>query len=121
MADLLVRRTVLIVPEVIDYEVRRELIRLRKTKALARLAEFNGKLPGRFLPITTAAMRRAAILWADVRQRGLPTADLKQLDVDVIMAAQVLTSGLPSADTIVATMNVSHLSRLVHAEEWSAI
>ncbi len=121
LANHLVRRAVVVVPEVIDFEVRRELTRLRKTRALARLDEFNSALPGRYLPINTAAMRRAATLWADVRRRGLPTVDPKELDVDVILAAQVLTAGLPQGETVVATGNVVHLSRYVSARHWSDI
>ena len=64
-----------IVPEVADYEVRRELIR---TSATARLARLDGVAlkPGvTFQPITTPAVRLAAQLWADLRRTGRPTAD----------------------------------------------
>src|SRR5215469_2233113 len=62
------------VPEISDYEVRRELLRLNKNgshqKALDRLDQFNSAVPGRYLPITTAVMRHAAQLWADARKQG---------------------------------------------------
>jgi predicted nucleic acid-binding protein len=59
-------------------------------------------------------MRRAAELWADVRRRGQPTADPRSLDADVILSAQAEGVG-----GIVATENVSHLSRFVDAREWA--
>ncbi len=110
-----------IVPEVADYELRRELIRIRAVGGLRRLDRFIQGAPNRYLPLTTPAMRRAAHLWADVRSRGMPTADPKELDGDAILAAQVLTSGLAGPDTIVATTNVSHLSRFLPAQLWSSI
>ena len=111
----------LIVPEVADYELRRELVRARKPIGLRQLDRFITADPERYLPITTAAMRRGAELWADVRNRGRPTADPNELDGDAILAGQVLTSSLAGRNTLVATMNVSHLARFLRAELWSSI
>ena len=110
-----------IVPEVADYALRRELTRIQATSGLRRLDLFIAGQPGRYLPIATDAMRYAAILWAQVRNQGLPTADPKELDGDAILAAQVLTSTLTGPDMVVATMNASHLSRFLRAELWSKI
>jgi hypothetical protein len=107
-----------VVPEIADYEVRRELIRLGKTAAVARLDAFNAASPGRYLPLATEAMRRAAELWAQARQQGAPTADPKELDADVILAAQVLTLGMPPSEVVVATSNVGHISRFTPADLW---
>ena len=107
------------VPEIADYEIRRELIRARKTSGLARLNDFNVHLPGRYLPITTAVMNRAAELWAQSRTRGMPTADPKELDADVILAAQAL--GLKATKVVVATVNVGHLAHFVAADVWQTI
>ena len=60
-----------LVPEISDYEVRRELIRARRTAGIARLDAFIGQVE--FLPIDTAAMRQAAAFWAEARQQGRPT------------------------------------------------
>lgn len=108
-----------LVPEIADYEVRRELLRLGFAPALARLDAFNAALPDRYLPLNTAAIRRAAELWADVRRRGLPTADPKELDGDVIIAAQVMNSGLPLHDVAIATSNPVHLGRFIDADLWT--
>ena len=52
-------------------------------------------------------MRRAAVLWAKARQRGRPTAGDKNIDADVILAAQAESLGGP--DTVIATTNLRHL------------
>lgn len=61
-------------------------------------------------------MLKAAELWADARKRGKPTADPKELDGDVILAAQAL-----QANAVVATENVGHLSLFVEARHWKDI
>jgi predicted nucleic acid-binding protein len=107
-----------VVPEIVDYELRRELLRLGKTTALADLDAFESQGPGRYVPLTTPDLRRAAELWADVRQRGIPTAGPQELDVDVILAAQALNLGIALPDFAVATSNTAHLSRFVSADDW---
>jgi len=54
-----------IIPEIADYEVRRELLRANKTKGMARLDELAKLIE--YFPITTAAMRQAAKLWAEAQ------------------------------------------------------
>lgn len=103
-----------VVPEIADYEVRRELIRARRNAGLRRLDAFIGQVE--FLPIKTVAMRRAAAFWAEARQQGRPTAPDLALDGDVILAAQAAT--LDRRDVVVATTNPKHLSRFVVAELW---
>jgi predicted nucleic acid-binding protein len=111
----------ILVPEVADYELRRELVRAGKRAGLARLDAFNTAREGRYLPITTTAMRLAAELWAQVRNAGLPTADAHALDVDVILAAQALSAGIPATDLLVASVNVRHIARFVASDVWSRI
>jgi hypothetical protein len=48
-------------------------------------------------------------------------ADPHALDIDVILAAQVLNAGLPISDFVVATSNVKHLSEFVPSKEWNGI
>lgn len=109
------------VPEIVDYELRRELIRSGNTRAIAQMDAFYANSADRYLALTTSALRRAAQLWADIRNAGLPTAHDHDLDVDVILAAQALETGAPATDLVVATSNVRHLSRLVPAAEWHNI
>ena len=105
-----------IVPEVTDYETRRELLRLNKTRSLIALDRLGQQLD--HLPLTTAAMRKAAELWATARQQGRPTAAAHELDADAILAAQALTLGTP---VVIASANVQHLSRLAPAADWLTI
>ena len=72
----------MILPEITDYEVRRELLRINNVNGLTRLDRLAQNLE--YLPLTTAAMRKAAELWADARRLGLPTADPEELEGDVI-------------------------------------
>ena len=109
----------LYVPEVIDYELRRELLRAGKVNSVRELDRLKSTFS--FLPITSPAMLLAAGLWATSRQGGLPTGDPKKLDIDVILAAQALTLGVPTGDLIVATSNVGHISRFVSADLWSNV
>ncbi len=101
-----------------DYEVRRELRLYGKTRGLRNLDALAA--PGRYLPLTTEAMRQAADFLADLRRIGLPTADRLALDADVILCAQAAALdpaafGLPGASVVIATGNVGHLVRLADA------
>ncbi len=104
-------------PEITDYEVRRELLRLRATARLTRLDAVH--LVTEYLPISTDAMRRAAELWAVARQTGQPTAGDDTIDADMILVGQA--QSLRVADAVIATTNVRHLARFFPAEVWSAI
>ena len=114
MESLIMSGAQVFVPEIADYEVRRELLRAGKTQGVARLDILKNAVG--YLPITTTVMLKAAELWAEARRSGLPTADPKALDCDVILAAQALEEG-----GVVATENVGHLSRFVNAENWRNI
>jgi predicted nucleic acid-binding protein len=105
------------VPEIADYEVRRELLRAEKVRGLARLDALAMRLE--YLPLTTAAIRQAALFWARARQQGQPTASDEALDGDMILAAQAMTLGI--ADVVIATTNVGHLSRFAPAALWQSI
>lgn len=110
-----------IIPEIIDYEVRRELLRIGATASLRRLDILKTRLA--YEPLSTACMLRAAEFWAIVRRRGLPTAPPEAIDVDCILAAQAATAARPGDSTVIATTNVAHLIRFpgVVAELWEAI
>jgi predicted nucleic acid-binding protein len=105
------------IPEVVDYEVRREMLRLGRKKNLTRLDRM--EIQFEYWPLTTAAMRQAAEFWAQARRRGQPTASDSSLDADVILAAQVVVSS--ERDFVVATSNVTHIARFVTAELWQNI
>ena len=108
------------IPEVCDYEIRREYIRRGSSKALQHLQELQDQVVT-YIPISTLMMRKAADMWAQSRNMGKPTADLKELDVDVILCAQALLSTENGDELIVATTNVGHLSNYVTASRWREI
>jgi predicted nucleic acid-binding protein len=110
-----------IVPAIVYYELKRELLRAKKNFGIARLDAFLSATPGRYLPLSDEALRLAAELWAKAREEGQPTADPKALDIDVILAAQALSFGPAPADVIVATTNARHLSLFVPAKRWEDI
>ena len=121
--DLRDAKRIVVVPEIIRYEVRRELIRMKATSALARLDDLAARLA--YLPLTPLAIDRAADLWASVRRAGRPTGPDEALDVDAILAAQSLTMTMAGEgdEVVVATSNVRHLGRFpgVDAREWETI
>jgi predicted nucleic acid-binding protein len=121
IVDCLKAGAKIMVPAIANYEARRELLRARKTAGVARLDAFIRAEADRYLPLLDADLLRAADLWAHTRQQGLPTADAKALDIDVILAAQALSLNLTPARFVVATTNIRHLSRFVPAELWENI
>ncbi len=113
------RGTRVVVPEIADYEVRRELIRAGKTEGLARLDTIGRRL--QYIPLTTQTMRRAAELWAESRNRGRPSTHGEAIDADVILAAQAQELASEGREIIVATTNVKHLAPFVDARLWQDI
>lgn len=114
---LLARGARIILPEIADYEVRRELWRANKMKGIERLDELGQLLE--YLPLTTAAMRQAARLWARARQQGQPTAGDKTIDGDMILVGQAVA--LEISDLVIATTNVGHLARYARADLWQNV
>ena len=108
------------VPAVVYYEVLRELELRQAHSQIARFKKFSLH-PARFIALLSVHLETAAQLWAQSRRAGKPTSDPKELDVDVILAAQALNLNLATSDFIIATTNPGHLSRFVPAELWSKI
>lgn len=121
LRDLLTAGATVMAPEISDYEVRRELIRAGRAKGVARLDRLAAEIG--YLPISTEAMKQAAIFWAEARNQGQPTASDGSLDADVILAAQakMLSNEENTKEVVVATTNVGHLSRFVKAAHWRDI
>jgi predicted nucleic acid-binding protein len=125
MLGLLARGVNIVSSEICDYEVRRNLILeanlSKKVDNLGNLDELDELIT--FLPITKAALRTAAQLWAEARLNGMPTADNLTLDADVIICAQwrLISGQYPGQLCIIATTNIKHISRFAIAEEWQNI
>jgi predicted nucleic acid-binding protein len=105
--------------EIVDYELRRELIRAGKIRGIQQLDQLKMTIP--YFPITTEVMLKAAELWAEARNQGYPTASPDALDGDVILAAQAMILRSQGYDTVIATTNVGHLSRFTIAKTWQEI
>ena len=103
-----------IVPEIADYEVRRNLLLEGLMTSVMRLDSLKERLT--YLPLNTPTMLRAGEFWASARKQGCATADPKELDGDVILAAEAESVG-----AVVATENVGHLSLFVDARGWREI
>ena len=56
LAKQIAAGTRILVPEIADFEVRRELVRLGHANAVARLDAFNDSAADRYLPLTTGAI-----------------------------------------------------------------
>lgn len=108
-----------VIPAVIDYEIRRELLRAGKARGVARLdmvAANQGTLP-----VTDRVWNRAAELWAEARKAGKQTAGDAALDIDMILAATALVAAEDGSSVVVVTGNPGHLGRFVDARDWRAI
>ena len=107
------------IPEIADYEVRRELLRAGKDRGLGRLNALKGMLG--YAPITTSVMLKAAEFWATARQVGRPSANDASLDADMILAAQAGALVAEGTETVIATTNVRHLALFAPARIWREI
>jgi predicted nucleic acid-binding protein len=87
---LLARSIYVITSDICEYEVRRSLILASfmnpTVKGIENLDELQQVID--FLPLTKSVMREASLLWAKARSLTLPTADNKNIDADIIIAAQ---------------------------------
>jgi len=104
--------TEICLPEISDYEVRRGYLHKDLHVRLERLDQL--KRITTYLPINTAIMKQAAHFWAQSKKRGHPTADPKELDADVILAAQAT-----EVDGIVITDNIGHIGQFIEAKRWT--
>jgi hypothetical protein len=111
----------IVTPAIIYYEVLRELERLNAAVQVRRLRTFCHTVPDRYISLTDSNLEHAAKLWASIRNTGFSTASNEALDIDVILAAQVLDMNLNRNEYVVATSNVRHLARFVPADLWTNI
>jgi hypothetical protein len=108
------------VPAIADYELRRELIRIRSAASIALLNKLI-RSTGGLVPINSQVMRKAAELWAQSRWDGVQTGDDTAIDGDMILCAQVLLFAKKGHTVQVATTNVKHLESYVDAKKWTDI
>ncbi|NEP91225.1 MAG: type II toxin-antitoxin system VapC family toxin [Okeania sp. SIO2C2] len=120
--ELLAKSRYVVTSQISDYEVRRELIRI-KSEGLEILDSLKDVVD--FLPLTTEVMNKAAEFWAKARQNNIPTTDNKNIDADMIISAQwnILCQEAPGRGIYVATTNIKHLKIFVeeYAQNWRDI
>lgn len=116
LAKLVSKGVNIVIPEIADYEVRRELLRAGKDRGLGRLEALKGMLE--YAPITTPVMLKAAQFWATARRLGRQSADDASLDADMILAAQAATLDREGDEAVIATTNVRHLALFASARVW---
>ena len=104
----------MLLSEVADYELRRELLRIDSRRSLDRLDELMREI--RYIPVTTATWRAAARLWALQRKAGRVTAAEGGLDGDVLIAAQALAE-----DAVIVTPNTRHFDSMVRTVTWQEV
>jgi hypothetical protein len=119
MENQLNQGTRVMIPEIADYELRRELIRAGKIKGIAKLNGLKRSLG--YARINTWTMLRAAEYWAQSRRLGKPTSSDAALDADVILAAQAAFLEHKGHTVIVASNNIKHLETFVDARDWRDI
>lgn len=103
------KKIALRVAEIIEYELRRNFILENLTKSERNLYKY--RQTQRIVPITSSMMLEAAAIWAELRARGLSTANEKSIDIDVILAAQALSLKVNFERVIIVTTNPKHIYR----------
>ncbi len=119
LANLAYNGVEIVIPEIADYEVRRELLRASKERGIGRLDALKGMLG--YAPITTPVMLKAAEFWATARKMGRQSASDASLDADMILAAQAGALVRAGDETVIATTNVRHLALFAPARIWREI
>ncbi|WP_239121599.1 MULTISPECIES: hypothetical protein [Spirulina sp. CCY15215] len=88
---------------------------IKKLEAIANFIDF--------LEVDRAVVELAAEFWAEARLQGQPTANEKNIDIDMIIAAhwRLLSESFPGRYVVISTTNVKHLRLFAEAEEWQNI
>lgn len=97
------------VAEITDYELRRNLMLEGLEKSIGNLNKF--KQTKRFVPLTSEALLKACEIWAWLHSNGNATSHIKNIDADVILAAQALSQKKDFDQVIILTENLNHIPR----------
>ena len=108
---------------IVDFEVRRELLRLGATAKLRALDEFKARLD--VVDVGERAFLRPAEFWATA-QGGKAAATPEALDAEAIIAGIAAEIGGAWDEVIVATINIGHFGHFgrfagIDARPWVAI
>ena len=108
-----------VIPEIADYEVRRELLRAGKPNGLGRLDALKNILD--YAPITTTVMLKVAEYWAMARNMGRQSASDASLDADMILSGLTWALARNGGEIMIATTNVRHLELFTPARIWQEV
>lgn len=96
-----------ILPEICDYELRREFVLNGRSKEIERLEQLGRRY--NYMAIRTEHMREACAVWADCRKNAFPFTSDESLDADCILIAQALDH--ERGEAVVLTSNAKHIGR----------
>jgi predicted nucleic acid-binding protein len=117
--DLLAKGVEVKVPEVADYELRRQLklnkLLTQNTKGLERLDAVIRALG--LVTLTSRAIDMATDLWAAVRKKQGKSDE--GIDADVLIAAQAILEAEHGDSVKVATTNKKHFDGIVPFLDWT--
>jgi predicted nucleic acid-binding protein len=115
------KRIAIRVPEIIDYELRREIVLQcligtnDSYKSLHKLNKY--RQTKRFISINpSVTLTDACEIWAKLREKGQGTSDNKNIDVDVILAAQAISMKNDFDEVIIVTGNLSDIQRFCYLD-----
>ena len=97
------------VAEITEYELRRELLRSQRYKSENRLNKYY--LTQRIIPINRLSLLKASEIWAEMRNRGMPTASKERIDIDTIMVAQAVSLKQDFEEIIILTSDPEDIFR----------
>ncbi|MBE9142638.1 PIN domain-containing protein [Planktothrix mougeotii] len=122
---LLARGVYFVSSELCFYEIKRSLVLSIKTGATDEgLKKLNAlRTVVDFLDVDQTVVELAAEVWAQARLLGTPTADEKNIDIDMMIVAhwRLLTEEFPGRSVVISTTNVKHLGLFSNAEKWQDI
>ncbi|MBD1912873.1 MULTISPECIES: nucleic acid-binding protein [unclassified Leptolyngbya] len=100
------------IPEICDYECRREYFQNRSIVSIQRLDKLTQRTDRLvYWRLTTGIVHKAAQLWGEARNKGIVLADKKSLDGDVLLIATAINIVEETEEkVIIATTDESDLS-----------
>ncbi len=119
--NLLSRGAYVTVPDICDYEIRRELIRINSFESLDNLKGLRNVI--NFQELTFNVLTEAAEIWAIARNSNQPNKSIQNIDVDCIIAAhwRLLKNEYPGREVIVATENIKDFQSFSDCSSWKNI
>ena len=107
------------IPEICDYEIRRNLILEELRQSISNLDSLQEVLE--YLPLNTAVLLEAAEFWAAAHKQKTPTAGKEELDVDMILCAHAKVGITYGTGVVIATTNPGHIGLFAEAKKWRDI